>query len=113
MMVLFNNWDIATRQNKIIKDKQTGREYYIISDLGATFRNQTTACRSFQHRRKSIGKPDAYVRGSLVRNNRDGELELSFKGKNYSIFKGVTTAQGRWLADRLLQLRDRQIRDAF
>ena len=37
MMVLFDNWDIATRQNKIVEDKRTGRRYYIISDLGATF----------------------------------------------------------------------------
>jgi hypothetical protein len=114
MMVLFNNWDIATRQNKIIEDKRTGREYYIISDLGATFgKLPNNGLPIFWRLGRSIGKPNAYARGSLVRNNRDGRLELSFKGKNYSIFKGVTIAQGRWLADRLLQLSDGQIRDAF
>ena len=114
MMVLFNNWDIASRQNKIIEDKSTGRRYYIISDLGATFgKLPNNSLPIFWRIGRSIGKPNAYARGSLVRNNRNGHLELSFKGKNYSVFKDISVAQGRWLADRLLRLRDSQIRDAF
>lgn len=114
MMVLFNNWDIASRQNKIIEDKNTGRKYYIISDLGATFgKLPNNSLPIFWRIGRSIGKPNAYARGSLVRSNRNGQLELSFKGKNYSVFKDISVAQGRWLADRLLRLRDSQIRDAF
>ena len=114
MMVLFNNWDIATRQNKVIEDKRTGRRYYMISDLGATFgKLPNNSLPIFWRFGRSIGKPDQYSRGSLVRDVHSGRLELAFKGKNGSIFKGITVAQGRWLADRLRQLHDYQIRDAF
>jgi hypothetical protein len=114
MMVLFNNWDIRTSQNKVIEDKATGQQYYIISDLGASFgKLGSNSLPIFWRLGRSIGKPNGYAKTSLVRGVKNGQLKLSFKGKHASIFEGVTVAQGRWLADQLLLLRDDQIRDAF
>lgn len=114
MMVLFNNWDLKSDQNKVIKDKRTGTEYYIVSDLGATFgKLGSNNLPIFWRFGRSINRPRGYARTELVKGVKNGRLKLAFKGKNSGYFKDITIAQGRWLADRLLQLRDEQIRDAF
>jgi len=114
MMVFFNNWDIANRQNKIITDKRTGENYYIISDLGATFgKLGSNSLPIFWRFGRSINKPQGYAHTSLVRDVKNGRVKLAYQGVHSSVFDDITVPQARWLADRLLQLRDGQIRDAF
>jgi hypothetical protein len=116
MMVFFKNWDILDLQNKILEvDGRNGKElHYIVSDLGATFGKLGNNNLPVIYRLgRSVGKPRHYNRTILVREVEDGLIELSYKGKNRGLFKNITVGQGRWLANLLLQLSDKQIRDAF
>jgi hypothetical protein len=116
MMVFFNNWDIVDVQNKIIEvEGDDGPELqYIVSDLGATFGRLGNNNLPIIYRLgRSINKPLHYVKSKFIRGTKDGYVRLAYKGKNRGIFKNITIEQARWLADLLLDLREKQIRDAF
>lgn len=114
MMVFLNNWDIGPYNNKIFYDKESGELRYGLSDLGATFgklgSNNLPVVWRFG---RSIGKPSGYAKTRLVKGVKNGRVKLAYKGKSASIFKDITVPQARWLADLLLQLDDKQIKDAF
>jgi hypothetical protein len=116
MMVFFNNWDVVDIQNKILDaDGNGGDELeYIVSDLGSTFgRLGNNNLPVIYRLGRRTNKPDLYKKTKFVKKVRDGNVILAYKGKNRGIFKGITIEQGRWLADLLLKLDKKQIRDAF
>ena len=116
MMVFFNNWDIVDVQNKVLYvEGDDGPELqYIVSDLGATFGRLGNNNLPIIYRLgRSVNKPLHYVKSKFIRGTKDGYVKLAYKGKNRDIFKNITIEQARWLADRLLELREKQIRDAF
>jgi hypothetical protein len=112
MMVFMTNWDVLDLQNEILR---VGDEYhYIVSDLGATFGRLGNNNLPIIYRLgRKTGSPKHYIKTSFVRGVEDGELTLSYKGKNRKLFKGFTVSEGRWLANLLRRLSDQQIRDAF
>lgn len=112
MMVFMTNWDVLDLQNKIL---DVGSEnHYIVSDLGSTFgrlgNNNIPVIYRFG---RKVGNPKAYAKTRFVKEVEDGEVTLAYKGKNRSLFKGFTVDDAKWLADRLAQLSDKQIGDAF
>jgi len=113
MMVFMTNWDVLDLQNKVV---DVGDEnQYIVSDLGATFgklgNNNFPIIYRFG---RKTGSPKHFARTQLVRRVKDdGEVVLSYKGKNRGIFKGFTVEDARWLHALLSQLSDKQIGDAF
>jgi hypothetical protein len=109
MMAMFNNWDIKDENTAILKDGDA--HYYIISDLGATFGKLPEA--SGEKKGRSVNKPEQYAQAKFIKEVRDGMIELDYRGKADSIIKTVKVEHGRWLADLLLQLSDKQIEDAF
>lgn len=109
MMAMFNNWDIKDENTAVIKDGDA--HYYIISDLGATFGKLPEV--SGGKTGRSVNKPEDYAEARFIRQVRDGMIELDYRGKADSIIKGVKVEHGRWLADLLLRLSDKQIEDAF
>jgi hypothetical protein len=116
MMVLLKNWDIIEINNNILGTiGRSGRElHYIVGDLGRTFgRLGNNNFPIFYRLGRTTGRPNHYAKSILVREVEDGKIELSYKGKLRGIFKDITVSNGRWLADLLLQLDDRQIEDAF
>ena len=116
MMVLIHNWDIVDVNNTLIGTiGRSGNElHYMVGDLGSTFgRLGNNNFPVFYRLGRSTGKPNHYAKSILVREVEDGKIELSYKGKLRGIFNNITVPQGRWLADLLLQLDDRQIEDAF
>jgi hypothetical protein len=116
MMVLMKNWDIIEINNDILGTiGRNGQElHYIVGDLGRTFgRLGNNNFPLFYRLGRTTGRPKHYSKSILVREVEDGKIELSYKGKLRDIFKNITVPQGRWLADLLLQLKDRQIEDAF
>jgi hypothetical protein len=116
MQVLMTNWDVADRQNQII-DVNTSRgrrTFYIISDLGATFgKYGNNNLPIFYRIGRKTGSPRHYSKSSFIKGVKNGLIEFAVKGKNRGIFKDITVSQGRWLVDKLMQLSDRQIADAF
>jgi hypothetical protein len=116
MMVFFNNWDVLDLQNQVLKvDGKHGTEqHYIVSDLGSTMGRLGNNNLPIIYRLgRSTGKPKHYAKSKFVKGSRDGEVILAYKGKNRGLFKHITVEQGRWLADLLLRLDEKQVRDAF
>lgn len=112
MMAMFNNWDIKDENTAILMDKDADEQYYIISDLGATFGKLSKVSGGKSGR--SVNKPEQYADAKFIKQVRDGVIELDYRGKqDYLIKGGIKVEYGRWLADLLMQLSDRQIEDAF
>lgn len=112
MMVFMTNWDLLDLQNEVLH--ANGENQYIVSDLGATFGKfgNNNLPIIFRLGRKT-GSPKHYIRTRFVKGVERGEIKLAYKGKNRSLIKGFTVADGRWLLNRLNKLSDQQIRDVF
>jgi hypothetical protein len=109
MMAMFNNWDLKDENNIILQEGD--RHYYVISDLGASFGRlaETSASRSG----RSVNKPEHYAQSNFIKQVRNGIIEFDYRGSADYLVKGIKVEHGRWLADLLLQLSDKQIEDAF
>jgi hypothetical protein len=113
MMALINNWDLKDGNNIIM---QTGGErHYVISDLGSSFgKFAPLSLPIFNRFGRSVNNPAHYVKSEFVKGiEEDGDLDFAYKGNSRSLFDDITPEQGRWAANLLRQLSDKQIRDAF
>jgi hypothetical protein len=109
MMAMFNNWDLKDENNVIL---QRGNEqYYVISDLGASFGK--LANKSESRSGRSVNKPEHYAQSNFIKQVRDEVIEFDYRGQADYLVKGIKIEHGRWLADLLLQLTDKQIENAF
>lgn len=113
LMVFLTNWDVLDLQNKVL---EVGNEnHYIVSDLGATFGRLGNNNLPIIYRLgRKTGSPKHYAKTKFIRRvESDGDVILSYKGKNRRIFKGFTVQDARWLARLMTQLSEKQIGDAF
>ncbi|HEX9959789.1 MAG TPA: hypothetical protein VGB00_02580 [Pyrinomonadaceae bacterium] len=116
MQVFLTNWDIVDVQNKILQvEGGNGKElHYIISDLGATFGKLGSNNLPVIYRLgRKTNKPSAYIKSGFIKEVEDGRVRLAYKGKNRRLFKDIRVEDADWLSRLLLQLSDKQIRDAF
>jgi hypothetical protein len=117
MMVFFTNWDLLDMQNKVVRVTTPDgvEDDYIISDLGATFgRLGNNNLPFFFRLGRQTNKPDTWEQAGFIKGVNGGKLEFDFTGgKSRDIMNDVTTANGRWLADLLEQLSDKQLDDVF
>jgi len=116
MMVFFTNWDLLDLQNKVLQVNNNGEieHDYIISDLGATFGKLGNNNLPFFFRiGRQTNNPETWSEAGFVSGVKNGKIDFDFKGKGRDLMNDITVAQGRWLADLLLQLTDQQIEDAF
>ena len=117
MMVFFTNWDLLDMQNKVVRVKTDNgvEDEYIISDLGATFgRLGNNNLPFFFRLGRQTNKPGTWEQAGFIKGVSGGKLEFDFTGgKSRDIMNDVTVANGRWLADLLDQLTDKQLEDAF
>ena len=113
MMVFMTNWDVLDLQNKVLD--VGGENHYIVSDLGATFGRLGNNNFPIIYRLgRKTGSPKHYAKTQFIRRVKDnGEVVLSYKGKNRGVFKGFTIEDARWLSRLMTQLSDKQIGDAF
>ena len=109
MMAMFNNWDLKDENNAIIITD--GQQQYVVSDLGASFGKLADAPNSRAGR--SVNDADDYAKSVFIRGSRDGTLDLAYTGVAQQLMSGIKIEHGRWLADQLMQLSDKQIKDAF
>lgn len=116
MMVFFLNWDLLDMQNKVIRVKNGDvvEHDYIISDLGATFgKVGNNNVPIFYRLGRKTDKPEVWSDAGFIKTVENGRIQFDFKGKSHDIMDDITVSQGRWLADRLLQITDKQLADVF
>jgi hypothetical protein len=114
MMAFINNWDLKTTNNIILRQTADGQNYYVVSDLGATFgKLGSNGLPIFWRIGRSRNNPEHYSKTKFINGVDKNKLKIFYRGKNKGIFGDITVQQGRWLADLLLQLSDEQIAQAF
>lgn len=109
MMALINNWDLKDENTVILKEGD--RNYYVVSDLGASFGK--LADKSFSRSGRSVNDPEDYAASTFIKGVDNGFILFHYKGMSEDIMSGITVENARWMADLLLQLSDKQIDDAF
>lgn len=109
MMAMLNNWDLKDENNIILT--ADGKQYYVVSDLGASFGSLAKESQSRSGR--SVNDAEDYAKSVFVKGSRDGVIHFAYTGMADHLLKGIKIENGRWLADLLLQLSDSQITDAF
>ena len=109
MMAMLNNWDLKDENNIILQDGD--QHHYVVSDLGASFGK--LAKQSGSRSGRSVNDPEDYAQSNFIKQVRDGVIEFDYRGQADHLIKGIKVEHGRWLADLLLQLSDKQIEDAF
>ena len=117
MQVFMTNYDLLDLQNQTLAvNGPNGRElHYIISDLGSTFgRFGSNNLPIFFRFGRKADSPSAWNKAKFIKGVKNGRIVFATTGaKNRGLFKDITVAQGRWLYNLLLQIRDEQWRDAF
>ncbi|HEX6125560.1 MAG TPA: hypothetical protein VFZ23_09345 [Pyrinomonadaceae bacterium] len=116
MMVFLTNWDLLDLQNKVLRVDNNGRieHHFIVSDLGATFGKLGNNNLPFFFRLgRKTNDPGTWYEAGFVTKVENGLIDFDFKGKGRSLMEDITVPHGRWLADRLVRLTDKQLEDAF
>ncbi len=116
MMVFLTNWDLLDLQNKVIRVSNNGNieHHFIVSDLGATFGKLGNNNLPFFFRLgRKTNDPGTWYEAGFVSGVKEGLIDFDFKGKGRDLMTDITVGQGRWLAQRLARLSDKQLDDAF
>ena len=128
MMVLLNNWDVFKKNNRVLRDKNSGEDRYTVTDLGATL----GAAGGIGGRRSKNDVQD-FERQRLVRKVEDGKVKFDYdlKPKKLGLLSIVyppyylrqrraTNAMQKipidhaaWIGSKLAQLTDNQLRDSL
>lgn len=117
MMAFLNNWDIKKESNNVILKVTTGDRtelQYAISDLGATFgRTGYVNIPIFWRIGRHKNRPDEYKKSKFIDGVEDGRVEFSYAGRMPDLYDEITVGQTRFITELLVQLSEKQIRDAF
>ncbi|GAC1646735.1 MAG: hypothetical protein NVS9B15_05020 [Acidobacteriaceae bacterium] len=129
MMCVINNWDLKDENNTIYRDKQTGEERYVVSDLGATFGKPGRSWTS----NGSKDDPKAYRDAKFIERKTAKTVTFNIsqhmpwiyvfnivKPQRYWQFKrrqwigrNIPIEDAKWLGEILGRMSDNQLRDAF
>lgn len=130
MMAVLNNWDLKDENNAVYVDKKSGRQTFLVSDIGATF-----ATNSLQtSRAKDKGNVDSYVGSKFITGTTATTVDFGtpsaptgvliksagIMAADYSRRKGydwigndIPREDARWIGALLGQLSHQQLVDAF
>jgi hypothetical protein len=130
MMAVLNNWDLKDVNNAVYTDKKTGRQIFLVSDIGATF-----ATNSLQMSRgKDKGNVDSYVDSKFITRTTPTTVDFGTPAAPTGVLLktgGVLAADyvkrrgldwigndipredARWIGSLLGQLTHQQLLDAF
>ena len=109
MMAMLNNWDLKD-ENTVVLQKGD-KLYYAVSDLGSSFGK--LAKHSETRSGRSVNKPEDYAGSTFIKTVDGGMIHFNYTAARADLMRGINVQHGRWLADLLLQLSDKQITDAF
>lgn len=107
MMSLVNNWDLKTVNNSIYE--VNGERRYVVTDAGATLGN-TGGVMS-----RSKSDPKGYAHSKFVEKAEPDSVDFVLHGQAdfEKVTRQIPRADVKWLAQRLSQLSEEQIRDCF
>ncbi|HVG26878.1 MAG TPA: hypothetical protein VM865_04675, partial [Acidobacteriaceae bacterium] len=130
MMAVMNDWDLKDVNNAVYKDSKTGKELFLVSDVGATF-----ATNSLQMTRaKDKGNVESYKNSKFITRQNDKEVDFGTPApptgvliKSMGVMAGdyfrrqgfdwighnVPREDARWMGSLLGQLSHEQLTDAF
>lgn len=126
MMALVNNWDLKDENNAIEEEKESGKQFYVVTDLGASF--GTTGYALEPGRGK--GRLKDYRESQFITKTRRDYVDFSvpasmdltgvFTPHDFIsrlrlrwIGKHIPRSDARWIGGLLAQLQPAQIEDAF
>lgn len=109
LMVLFNNWDLKTSNNRIahVRGASGDELRYVVSDLGATFGKTG----NFISHNRNV--PKDYAKTNFVAGVAGQRVLFDYHGKSKSVLNDITPGDAKWIGSLLARLTDRQIEDAF
>lgn len=116
MQIFMTNWDVLDKQNEILEVKVPGgvEHHYVISDLGRTFGKFGNNNLPIIYRLgRKTGSPSAFSKASFINGFEKGRIKFGIKGKSRKMLTDVSMEDAQWIYERLRQLSDRQIEDAF
>lgn len=128
MMVLLNNWDTFKKNNRVLRDKDTGETRYTVTDLGATL----GAAGGIGSRRSKSDVRD-YTRDRFVKKVDKDKVKFDYdlKPKKLGLLseawppyffrqrratnrmQNIPVEHAAWIGGILGQLSDDQLRDSF
>lgn len=130
MMAVMNSWDLKDVNNAVFHDKHDDRDYFLVSDVGATFATNGIVLPI----KSSKGDVDSFRKSKFIEKTTATTVSFSTpkapKGmlfetfgttaKEYSMRRGfdwigndIPKADAKWMGDMLAKLSDKQIKDAF
>ena len=126
LMALINNWDLKDENNAIYRDKKSGEQVYMISDLGASF--GAAAHIVPQHRSK--GDLEEYQRSKFIRKENSRTIDFADPGRPSILYlpafrsyvrrvrmewigRNIPRADAKWIGEILGRLSAEQLRDVF
>lgn len=126
MMALINNWDLKDENNAIEEEKETGRQFYVVSDLGASFGTTGYALEPGRGKGRlkdyRASKFITKIRLDYVDFSVPASMDLSglFMFRSFItrlrlrwIGKHVPRSDAKWIGGLLARLKPAQIEDAF
>ncbi len=130
MMAVLNNWDLKDVNNAVYTNKKTGREIFLVSDIGATFATNELKTSRAQDK----GNVKNYVDSKFITKTTATTVDFGTPGaptgvlvksaglmsKAYFQRKGfewigenIPREDARWIGSMLGQLTHQQLADAF
>jgi hypothetical protein len=126
MMALINNWDLKDENNAVYKDKDSGKDIYMVSDLGASFGSDG---RSWPEDRAKDNL-DSYTESAFLVHARTDTVDFGTPARPRFVYlvgpkeyiarvhleyigKNVPREDARWMGQILSRLSPDQLRDAF
>lgn len=123
MMALVNNWDLKEENNAIYEVQGTERRY-MVGDLGATFG------KTGGNWTRSKGKVEDYVDSDFLEEMKPQSVDLQLKSRPPVLYtfavpyyvkrtnmgkitEGIPREHAKWIGEKLAQLSDQQLTDAF
>jgi hypothetical protein len=129
MMAVLNNWDLKDVNNAVYSDEKTGKQIFLVSDIGATFASNQISTRS-----KDKGNIESYKKSKFITKVENGRVSFGTPKPPAGLFPvigdiatgdymrrmgfdwighDIPIADAQWIGSLLAQLSHQQIVDAF
>ena len=109
LQAMLGNSDLKDANNALysLKEPVDGvRRWYTVLDIGHTF-GRTGVLDAPR------GDIAIFEQTPFIRQVQGSHVELEYGGRHKKLFENITTADVRWICERLTKLTDKQWRDAF